>query len=132
MDFLVKKYQPINEELVLFNEEHYLSVLKVHIGDLQTSEREALFNHLFVFESNDVDLEIDVSEEQHGTWYLQVLVPHVLTLPDVAAKRIGRGKEQLEAHLANQPVQLIKNLLSGEEIYAYVKRYNPNIEVESN
>ncbi|WP_312111703.1 hypothetical protein [Brevibacillus reuszeri] len=131
MDFLVKKYQPINEELVLFNEEHYLSVIIVHIADLETSKREALFNHLFEFASNDVDLEIDVSEEHNGIWYLQVLVPHVLTLPDVAAKRIGRGKEQLEEHLASQPVQLIQNLLSGEEIYTYVKRYNPNIEVVS-
>lgn len=131
MDFLVKKYQTINEEIVLFNEEHYLSVLQMEIANLQTAEKEALFNHLFVFESKDVDLEIDVSEEQHGIWYLQVLVPHVLTLPEVAEKRIARGKEQLAAHLADQSQQLVQKLLAGEEIYTYVKRYNPNIELVS-
>ncbi|MGG1663561.1 hypothetical protein [Brevibacillus sp. NRS-1366] len=128
MNPLAKKYQEIDDKIVLFNEEYYLSVEKFDITSLPLEEKETLFNHLYDFDSKDMELEIDVSEEEKGIWYLQLLVPHVLTLPDAAKKRIEKGVEQLATHLANQMDNLAKKRLQGEEIYEYVKRYNPELE----
>ncbi|QRG66247.1 hypothetical protein [Brevibacillus choshinensis] len=129
MNQVTKKYQAIDQEIVLFNDEYYLSVVHLDISPLNTPERESLFTHLFEFESNDIELEIDVSEEHEGKWYLQVLVPHVLTLPDVARKRLERGREELATHWAKQSVNPTQAQLCGEDIYQYVKRYNPNLQV---
>lgn len=129
MDQVTKKYQAIDGEIVLFNDEYYLSVLRMDISSLGSTERESLFTHLFAFESADIELEIDVSEEQQETWYLQLLVPHVLTLPDIACKRMERGREQLEAHLEKRAARPGKTRLIGEDIYRYVKRYNPHLQV---
>lgn len=129
MNQVTKKYQEIDEKIVLFNDEYYLSVEKMDISSLRAEERENLFNHLYDFESKEMELEIDVSEEENGIWYLQLLVPHVLTLPEVAKRRILSGIEQLEAHLAAQAPSLEVNQLLGEEIFHYVKRYNPNLVV---
>jgi hypothetical protein len=126
---LVKKYKEINNHIVLFNDEHYLSVAHADISALDPATREDLFNHLFAFVSTDIELEIDVSEEEEGRWYLQLLVPHVLTLPEAAIRRLDKGSEQLLAHLEEQDKQLQLNRLRGKEIFEYVKRYNPNVEV---
>ncbi|MFY0542647.1 hypothetical protein [Brevibacillus sp. H7] len=131
MDHLQKKYQPIDEQIVLFNEEYYLSVLRVEVGSFDAAMREALFNVLYAFESKDMELEIDISEEHTGLWYLQLLVPHVLTLPETARKRLQRGSEQLREFLGEQQIQLVVRLLEGEEILSYVKRYNPNLSITS-
>jgi len=128
MNPIAKKYQEIDDKIVLFNEEYYLSVEKFDIASLRLEEKETLFNHLYDFDSKDMELEIDVSEEEKGVWYLQLLVPHVLTLPDAAKKRMEKGVEQLAAHLSNQLDNLAKKRLQGEEIYEYVKRYNPELE----
>lgn len=128
MNPIAKKYQEIDDKIILFNEEYYLSVEKFDITSLRLEEKESLFNHLYDFDSKDMELEIDVSEEEKGVWYLQLLVPHVLTLPDAAKKRIEKGAEQLATHLADQMNNLVKNRLQGEEIYEYVKRYNPELE----
>ncbi|WP_289139684.1 hypothetical protein [uncultured Brevibacillus sp.] len=128
MNPIAKKYQEIDDKIILFNEEYYLSVEKFDITSLGLEEKEALFNHLYDFDSKDMELEIDVSEEETGVWYLQLLVPHVLTLPDAAKKRIEKGVEQLATHLADQMNNLVKKRLQGEEIYEYVKRYNPELE----
>ena len=128
MNPIAKKYQEIDDKIILFNEEYYLSVEKFDITSLGLEEKEALFNHLYDFDSKDMELEIDVSEEEKGVWYLQLLVPHVLTLPDAAKKRIEKGALQLATHLADQMNNLVKNRLQGEEIYEYVKRYNPELE----
>lgn len=125
---MTKKYQKIDEQIVLFNEEYYLSVEKMDISSLPAVEKETLFNHLFEFECKDMELEIDVSEEDKGSWYLQLLVPHVLTLPEAAKRRIGQGTQQLAEHLAKQQSQAARSQLLGEEIYEYVKRYNPDLE----
>ncbi|MFD2370791.1 hypothetical protein ACFSO0_12730 [Brevibacillus sp. GCM10020057] len=129
MDLVTKTYQVIDPEIVLFNEEYYLSVYRVDIAPFSSAEREALFTHLYAFESSDMELEIDVSEEHQGVWYFQVLVPHVLTLPDVARKRLERGKEELAAHFARQPLVAEQTQLKGDAIYQYVKRYNPNLQI---
>ena len=128
MNPIAKKYQEIDDKIILFNEEYYLSVEKFDITSLRLEEKETLFNHLYDFDSKDMELEIDVSEEEKGVWYLQLLVPHVLTLPDAAKKRMEKGVEQLAAHLSNQLDNLAKKRLQGEEIYEYVKRYNPELE----
>lgn len=125
---LTKKYQAIDEQMVLFNEEYYLSVEQLDISSMTKEERESLFNHLFNFASNEMELEIDVSEEHTGNWYFQLLVPHVLTLPEAAKRRIEKGTELLAAHLACQPSPASRTQLQGEEIYEYVKRYNPDLE----
>ncbi len=131
MDHSQKKYQAIDEQIVLFNEEYYLSVLRVEVGQFDVAAREALFNELYAFESNDMELEIDISEEHDGLWYLQLLVPHVLTLPETARKRLQRGSEQLRSYLEEKNIQLTVRLLEGEGIFAYVKRYNPNLVIPS-
>ncbi|MGZ0050380.1 hypothetical protein [Brevibacillus gelatini] len=128
MNPLAKKYQQIDDQLVLFNEEYYLSVEKLDISSLTQETREVLFNHLYDFDSNDMELEIDVSEEDKGVWYLQLLVPHVLTLPEAAKRRIEKGAEQLAQHLAEQVGATSQVRLQNEEIYEYVKRYNPDLE----
>lgn len=126
---LMKKYKVINEQVVLYNDEYYLSVSHADISSLDAATREQLFNHLYAFDSNDMELEIDVSEEEEGRWYLQLLVPHVLTLPEAAIRRIDKGSEQLRIHLAEQQKSLILSHLRGEEIYSYVQRYNPDVKV---
>ncbi|EJL43158.1 hypothetical protein BAG01nite_26890 [Brevibacillus agri] len=128
MNPLAKKYQQIDDQIVLFNEEYYLSVEKLDISSLTQETREALFNHLYDFDSSDMELEIDVSEEDKGVWYLQLLVPHVLTLPEAAKRRIGQGAEQLAQHLAGRVGALGQVRLQNDEIYEYVKRYNPDLE----
>lgn len=128
MNPLAKKYQQIDDQLVLFNEEYYLSVEKLDISSLTQETREVLFNHLYDFDSSDMELEIDVSEEDKGVWYLQLLVPHVLTLPEAAKRRIEKGAEQLAQHLAEQVGATSQVRLQNEEIYEYVKRYNPDLE----
>lgn len=128
MNPLTKKYQEIDDNMVLFNEEYYLSVEKIDISVMAVEKREALFNLLYDFNSQDMELEIDVSEEERGMWYLQLLVPHVLTLPEAAKRRIGKGTVSLAEHLADQATDLIRTPLHGEEIYEYVKRYNPDLE----
>ncbi|MGM0712209.1 hypothetical protein [Brevibacillus parabrevis] len=128
MNPLAKKYQQIDEKIVLFNEEYYLGVAKIDISALTLEIREALFNHLYDFDSKDMELEIDVSEEDKGNWYLQLLVPHVLTLPEAAKRRIEQGTEQLVQHLSEKTSDLNQVRLIGDEIYDYVKRYNPDLE----
>ncbi|MCM3079039.1 MULTISPECIES: hypothetical protein [Brevibacillus] len=125
---LIKKYKVINEQVVLFNEEYYLSVSHADISSLDSGTREQLFNHLYAFDSNDMELEIDVSEEEEGKWYLQLLVPHVLTLPEAAIRRIDKGTEQLLAHLGEKQEVFTCTLLRGNEIFEYVKRYNPDLD----
>lgn len=124
---LFKTYKEINGEMILFNDEYYLSVSLADVSAIDIGTREALFNHLFAFDSSDMELEIDVSEEEEGRWYLQLLVPHVLTLPDAAKRRLEKGKEQLLAHLSQQEGSPKLRFLSGEEIFAYVQRYNPDL-----
>ncbi|MGG1386760.1 hypothetical protein ABE386_03465 [Brevibacillus brevis] len=128
MNPLAKKYQEIDDKMVLFNEEYYLSVEKIDIAAMTLEKRESLFNQLYDFDSSDMELEIDVSEEDKGVWYLQLLVPHVLTLPEAAKRRIENGTNQLTQHLTEQADELVRTQLLGEEIYAYVKRYNPDLE----
>ncbi|TQK62373.1 hypothetical protein FB479_105153 [Brevibacillus sp. AG162] len=128
MNPLAKKYQEIDDKMVLFNEEYYLSVEKIDIAAMTLEKRESLFNQLYDFDSSDMELEIDVSEEDKGVWYLQLLVPHVLTLPEAAKRRIENGINQLTQHLTEQADELVRTQLLGEEIYAYVKRYNPDLE----
>jgi hypothetical protein len=129
MDHVQKKYVAIDEQIVLFNDEYYLSVLRMDIANVDTAAREAIFNDLYAFASNDMEMEIDISEEHAGIWYLQLLVPHVLTLPETAKKRLQRGTEQLHAYLQEKGIQLPSRLLLGDEIYAYIKRYNPNLVI---
>jgi|UPI0003A6C7DA hypothetical protein len=129
MDLVQKKYQRMDEHTVLFNEEYYLRVMKLSIDGLDAAAREELFTHLYSFESADIELEIDISEEEQGKWYLQLLVPHVLTLPEAANKRLTRGEEQLGEHLSGQSQAAFTFRLAEEELYHYVKRYNPNLNV---
>ncbi|MFF2530662.1 hypothetical protein ACFVS2_17345 [Brevibacillus sp. NPDC058079] len=128
MNPLAKKYQEIDDKIVLFNEEYYLSVEKIDIAAMTLEKRESLFNQLYDFDSSDMELEIDVSEEEKGVWYLQLLVPHVLTLPEAAKRRIENGTNLLTQHLKEQVDELVRTQLLGEEIYTYVKRYNPDLE----
>lgn len=128
MNPLAKKYEEIDDKIVLFNEEYYLSVEKIDIAAMTLEKRESLFNRLYDFDSSDIELEIDVSEEEKGVWYLQLLVPHVLTLPEAAKRRIENGTNQLTQHMSEQANELVRAPLLGEEIYAYVKRYNPDLE----
>ncbi|WP_400162836.1 hypothetical protein ACAF76_005180 [Brevibacillus sp. TJ4] len=125
---LFKTYQQITDQLVLFNEEHYLGVAKVNISSMASEVREALFNLLYEFDSPEMEIEIDVSEEEKGTWYVQLLVPHVLTLPEAAIRRIDKGMEQLAEHVRKSKAELEQMLLRGEDIYEYVKRYNPDLK----
>jgi ferric iron reductase protein FhuF len=127
MDDVQKTYVAIDEQMVLFNDEYYLSVQRLDIADVEAAAREAIFNDLYAFASDDMEMEIDISEEHAGIWYLQLLVPHVLTLPETAKKRLQRGMEQLHAYLQEKGIQLPTRLLLGDEIYAYIKRYNPNL-----
>ncbi|QQE75509.1 hypothetical protein KDJ56_05945 [Brevibacillus composti] len=129
MDLVQKKYQRIDERTVLFNEEYYLRVLRVRIDTWDAAAKEELFTHLYAFESADIEMEIDISEEEKGHWYLQLLVPHVLTLPETAAKRLTRGETQLEEHLAGQLAAELVTPLTEAELYPYIKRYNPHLDV---
>jgi len=129
MDSVQKKYQAIDEQIVLFNDEYYLSIVRMETGGLDANARDELFQQLFAFESNDIELEIDISEEHEGRWYLQLLVPHLLTLPETARKRLSRGWEQVRALLGTQQAELSVRMLEGDQILAYVKRYNPHLQV---
>lgn len=132
MDHFQRKYHPINEEMVLFNEEYYVSVLQVSVAGYEPASREELFNHLYAFSSNDIELEIDISEEENGVWYLQLLVPYMLTLSDAAKRRVQRGAEELQSFLQEKGIQLSSSVLKGDQIYQYIKRYNPNLLVIEN
>ncbi|MCG6197527.1 hypothetical protein H1215_10135, partial [Anoxybacillus sp. LAT_38] len=103
-------------------DEHYLSVQRLDVSGLDAEARASLFNHLFAFDSGDIELEIDISEEHQGIWYLQLLVPHVLTLPDAARKRLERGAEQLAAHLTRQPHRPASSRVAGDDMLRYVRR----------
>lgn len=129
MEPLVKKYQVINSRMVLFNEEYYLSVLKVPVGAWDEQGRGERFDLLYAFSHPDMELEIDISEEAKGTWYLQLLVPAMLTLPEVAAKRIERGLAALTSYWQERGDSLAAEPLLDDAIYQYVKRYNPNLAV---
>jgi len=128
---LFKTYKEITDEQILFNDEYYLSVSLADVSSIDTVSREALFNHLFAFDSADIELEIDVSEEEEGKWYLQLLVPHVLTLPEAAKRRLEKGKEELLAHLKQLEISPELQFLSGEDIFTYVQRYNPDVRLIS-
>lgn len=127
MDHVTKKYHVITDELVLFNDEYYVSVLRVAVDRLDEARRNEIFNELFAFNHADVELEIDISEERQGIWYLQFLVPYMLTLSDAAIKRITRGSEALQCYLQERSIKLDVELLRGAEIFAYMKRYNPGL-----
>ncbi|USG67126.1 hypothetical protein NDK47_07490 [Brevibacillus ruminantium] len=129
MDFVTKKYQQMDDRTVLFNEEYYLRVTRLQVDGLDAAAKEDLFTHLYSFESADIELEIDISEEEQGHWYLQLLVPHVLTLPQTADKRLTRGEKQIGEHLSHQSAAQAVHLLSGDALYHYIKRYNPNLDV---
>jgi hypothetical protein len=129
MDHVQRKYHVINDQLILFNDEYYLTVLRVPIDAYDQEERSELFNLLYAFENKDIEVEIDVSEEQHGVWYLQLLVPYMLTLSEMAIRRIKSGAEALEAYMQQHGRHLTAEYLQGEQIYTYVKRYNPNLNV---
>ncbi|MEJ8543924.1 hypothetical protein [Brevibacillus borstelensis] len=129
MDAISKKYQRIDERTVLFNEEYYLRVWRLQVDSLDGAGREELFTHLYAFESNDIELEIDISEEAQGRWYLQLLVPHVLTLPEAAKKRLTRGEEQIREYLSDRLPAIFASQLAEEELLHYVKRYNPHLDV---
>lgn len=128
---VTKKYQEIDDKIVLFNDEYYLRVEKVDVSLLKPEETEALFHDLFEFDSREIELEIDVSEEKNGCWYLQLLVPHVLTLPEAAKRRMEKGHSLLQELLGKKALPLQRNELLREEIYEYVKRYNPDLEIVS-
>ncbi len=127
MDHTTKKYHPINEELVLFNDEYYVSVMRVPVDQYDASRLAEVFNELFAFQNNDIEVEVDISEESEGTWYVQFLVPYMLTLSDAAIKRIARGSEALKNYLQERSIHLSPVPLRGEEIFAYIKRYNPGL-----
>ncbi|NGQ96816.1 hypothetical protein G3578_16750 [Brevibacillus sp. SYP-B805] len=129
MEHLQRSYQVINEQMILFNEEYYLTVLRVPVDAYGQEARTRLFNLLYAFDSSDIAMEIDVSEEEQGVWYLQLLVPSMLTLPEMAVKRMKQGTEALEAYLLDNGGQLAADFLQGDAIYHYVKRYNPNLTI---
>lgn len=131
MEHLQRKYHVINDHVALFDEEYYISVFRLPVDSFAETKRAELFDLLYAFEHKDVELEIDVSEEEKGVWYLQVLVPYMLTLGEAAIRRIRAGGQALEAYLDEHGIKLVGNLLSGEEIYAYVKRYNPHLVITS-
>ncbi|MFM1652200.1 hypothetical protein ACI7RC_08870 [Brevibacillus sp. B_LB10_24] len=122
---LQKKFIPINDQLALFNEEYYMTILSVSLEGYGPDERTRLFDTLYAFQSDDIELEIDVSEESKQLWHLQLLVPYMLTLADAARKRIERGRQALEAYLEQHQIRGAMEPLRGDEIFAYVKRYNP-------
>ncbi|RNB87403.1 hypothetical protein EDM56_17245 [Brevibacillus fluminis] len=127
MDHVTKKYHVITDELVLFNDEYYVTVLRVSLDSMGAASLSEIFNELYAFSHADVELEIDISEEQQGTWYLQFLVPYMLTLSDTAIKRITRGSEALQSYLDERSISLNVELLRGSDIFAYMKRYNPGL-----
>ncbi|WP_019122134.1 hypothetical protein [Brevibacillus massiliensis] len=122
---LQKKFVPINDQLALFHEEYYMTILAVSLEGHDADERGRLFDTLYAFQSSDIELEIDVSEESRQLWYLQLLVPYMLTLADAARKRIERGRQALEAYLEQHQIRAVMEPLRGDDIFAYVKRYNP-------
>ncbi|WP_134685957.1 hypothetical protein [Brevibacillus migulae] len=131
MEHQQRKYQVINEQVVLFDEEYYLRVFRLPIESLAVDQRTELFDQLYAFEHHDVQLEIDVSEEHLGVWYLQLLVPHMLTLPEAAIRRMDAGIQVLEAYLSASRIKVSELSLRGEQIYQYVKRYNPHLIITS-
>jgi len=125
-----KKYRVIDDELVLLNQEYYLSVLRVSLDQLDSKVGFETFDVLYSFTSSDIELEIDVSEEEKGLWYLQLLVPAMLTLPESAQRRIRRGREALNDYLLREQLPLPLQALAGDEIFNYVKRYAQELIVE--
>lgn len=128
MDHASMKYHVVTDELVLFNDEYYVCILRVPLDAYGSEKRFELFNLLYAFSHEDLEMEIDVSEEARGIWYLQLLVPYVLTLSDAAIKRMSRGSEALNQYMCEQKLKLEPELLRGKEIYDYLKRYNPGLE----
>jgi hypothetical protein len=129
MEHLQRSYHVINEQMILFNDEYYLTVLRVPVDAYERDARTRLFDLLYAFDSSDIAMEIDVSEEEQGLWYLQLLVPSMLTLPEMAVKRMKRGTEALEGYLRDSGWQPAAVPLRGDEIYRYVKRYNPHLNI---
>ncbi|WP_232699545.1 hypothetical protein [Brevibacillus daliensis] len=119
-------YQIITEDMVLFNDEYYVNIWKMSLDALGTEES-PLFDLLFGFDHPDMELSVDVSAEVTGYWYLQCLVPAMMTPPDMAKRRMDKGMIALHEYLMeNQVIQECK-LVTGEAIYDYLKRYNPGI-----
>ncbi|MGD8192349.1 hypothetical protein ACQCN2_20450 [Brevibacillus ginsengisoli] len=126
-DAFQKTYQLVDEKLALFNEEHYISVWRVSIKELNEQAREALFDALFGFEHADLEVQVDVSEESQDTWYLQLLIPYLFTPLEQAQKRLIRGGIALSNYLKECGFELEASSLRETEIYNYLKRYNPEI-----
>ncbi|WP_139491408.1 hypothetical protein [Brevibacillus dissolubilis] len=126
-----KSYRVVNDDLVLFNDEYYLTVWRIPLEQAGAQPREELFNILYAFADADIEVEIDVSEEDRGVWYLQLLVPHVLTLPEAAQRRIARGGEALLAWLTEKGAGVAPEVLDGQDVYEYVRRYNPGLVQEA-
>lgn len=125
-----KSYQLVTDELALFNEEYYLSVWRISIPttqDVTTSER---FNTLFAFENPDIELSVDVSEEAKEIWYYQLLVPAMLTTPDAAMRRMEKGTKALSEYLTQHNMLTEYEVLQRQEIFHYLKRYNPGVIME--
>ncbi|HZG13697.1 MAG TPA: hypothetical protein VE710_01645 [Candidatus Bathyarchaeia archaeon] len=131
MEHQQRKYQVINEQVVLFDEEYYLRVFRLPIESLEVNERTELFDQLYAFDHSDVQLEIDVSEEHQGVWYLQLLVPYMLTLSEAAIRRLDAGTQALESYVSTYQLKLNELNLQGEQIFQYVKRYNPHLIITS-
>ncbi|OAJ74897.1 hypothetical protein AYJ08_06810 [Brevibacillus sp. SKDU10] len=125
-----KSYQLVNDQLALFNEEYYLSVWRISIPttqDVTTAER---FNTLFAFEDLDIELSVDVSEEAKGIWYYQLLVPAMLTTPDAAMRRMEKGTKALSEYLTQHNMLTEYEVLQRQQIFHYLKRYNPGVTIE--
>ncbi|MGC5328671.1 hypothetical protein [Brevibacillus sp. SYSU BS000544] len=122
-----KSYQLITEELALFNEEYYLSVWCMPLQEYSQEQRDSLFHALFDFDCADLELQVDVSEESRDIWYVQFLIPYMFTTTEQAEKRLQRGTAFLIDHMQESGFQLSAEPLKQENIYHYLKRYNPEL-----
>ncbi len=122
-----KSYQLVEEQLALFNEEHYVAVWKLPLTEYDEEAKSSLFDMLFAFENPDLELQIDVSEESRDVWYLQLLIPYLFTPADLAKKRLQRGGAALTDYLKENGIEAELTALIDDEIYQYLKRYNPEI-----
>ncbi|MCR8965439.1 hypothetical protein O0550_19890 [Brevibacillus halotolerans] len=125
-----KSYQLVTDELALFNEEYYLSVWRISIPTTQDVTISERFNTLFAFENPDIELSVDVSEEAKGIWYYQLLVPAMLTTPDAAMRRMEKGTKALSEYLTQHNMLTEYEVLQRQEIFHYLKRYNPGVIME--
>lgn len=126
-----KSYQLVTDELALFNEEYYLSVWRISIPTTQDLITSDLFDTLFAFEHPDIELSVDVSEEEKGTWYYQLLVPAMLTTPDAAIRRMEKGTKALSEYLTQHNISAEHEVLQKEEMFHYLKRYNPGVTMKT-